>query len=111
MGKKALLDYSGTGRSGNAGAPRGGCEAEAGLAYSGLHLLLRAVLSRAVDLPAPQANALRGALGMSAPGVHDGFLVGLALLGLLSELAGDSPVAATRPQLVLLLSAAAPTSG
>jgi len=92
MGKTALLDYAAQAAHGMLVLRASGVETEAELAFSGLHLLLRPILGRADDLPVPQASALRCALGLSAPGNHDRFLVGLAVLSLLSELAGDSPV-------------------
>jgi DNA-binding CsgD family transcriptional regulator len=92
IGKTALLEYAAQAAGGMRVLRAAGVETEAELAFSGLHLLLRPVLARSTDLPAPQANALRGALGLSMPGVHDRFLVGLSVLSLLSELANDSPV-------------------
>jgi hypothetical protein len=44
-----------------------GVEAEARLAFAGLHQLLRPVLDRLDLLAVPQASALRGALGSSTP--------------------------------------------
>lgn len=93
LGKTALLDYAARSSGGMLVLRAAGVESEAELAFSGLHLLLRPFLDRIADLPAPQASALRGAFGRSDPGRHDRFLVGLAMLSLLSELAGDSPVA------------------
>jgi DNA-binding CsgD family transcriptional regulator len=93
IGKTALLDYAAQAAGDMLVLRAAGVETEAELAFSGLHLLLRPVLARAAGLPAPQADALRGAFGESMPAVHDRFLVGLAVLSLLSELAGDSPVA------------------
>jgi hypothetical protein len=48
-------------------------------------MLLRQALSRLDGLPGPQATALRGALGLSDAGGEDRFLVGLAVLTLLSD--------------------------
>jgi hypothetical protein len=92
MGKTALLEYAARAARGMQVLRATGVETEAELAFSGLHLLLRPVLARAADLPAPQANALRSALGLSIPSAPDRFLVGLSVLSLLSELADDSPV-------------------
>jgi DNA-binding CsgD family transcriptional regulator len=70
-----------------------GRESEARLAFAGLHQLLRPVLSGAAGLPGRQAQALLGALGLSAdPGAADPLLTGAAVLTLLSDLSEHSPV-------------------
>ena len=65
-----------------------GIESEAELPFAALQLLLRPALGRMDVLPPPQAQALRGAFGLAMLGA-DRFLIGLAALSLLSELAGD----------------------
>jgi DNA-binding CsgD family transcriptional regulator len=91
IGKTALLDHA-------AAAPgvrvlRGqGIASEAELPFAGLHLLLRPVLDRVDALPAVQAGALRGALGLAPAATPDPFLVGLAVLSLLSEAAEPRPL-------------------
>ena len=62
------------------------------LAFAGLHQLLAPVLDRVDQLPAPQRDALRTAFGISAGPVPDRFLVGLAVLGLVSGVSGDRPL-------------------
>jgi predicted ATPase len=70
-----------------------GRESESKLAFAGLHQLLRPVLSSTAGLPARQAQALLGALGLSAdPGAADPLLTGVAVLTLLSDLSERSPV-------------------
>src|ERR1700691_997001 len=69
-----------------------GIEEESELPFAGLHLLLRAALGRVAALPGVQAEALRGALGLSRAGPPDRFLVGLAVLSLLADLAVDQPL-------------------
>jgi DNA-binding CsgD family transcriptional regulator len=70
-----------------------GRESESKLAFAGLHQLLRPVLSNSVELPARQAQALFGALGLSAdPAPPDPLLTGAAVLTLLSDLSGRSPI-------------------
>jgi len=69
-----------------------GVESEADLPYAGLHQLLQPVLASAGALPAPQKNALLAALGMRAGSPPEVFLVGLATLNLLDEVADDLPL-------------------
>ncbi|ATL26604.1 ATP-binding protein [Streptomyces formicae] len=66
-----------------------GIEAESELPFAGLHLLLHRATDRIDDLPRPQADALRAALGLapSPSAGADRFLVGLAVLTLLADLA------------------------
>ena len=95
MGKTVLLADA-AGRARRAGMrvlPVTGRESESRLAFAGLHQLLRPVLSRVTALPGRQAQALTGALGLSAdPGAPDPLLTGAAVLTLLSDLSGHSPV-------------------
>ncbi|HEY2288906.1 MAG TPA: helix-turn-helix transcriptional regulator, partial [Streptosporangiaceae bacterium] len=60
------------------------------LPFAGLHQLCAPMLDRLERLPEPQQEALRTAFGMSAGPVPDRFLVGLAVLGLLT--AGERPL-------------------
>jgi len=62
------------------------------LAFAGLHLLCAPLLDRLERLPAPQRDALGAALGLREGGAPDRFLVGLAVLTLLSEVAADRPL-------------------
>jgi predicted ATPase len=62
------------------------------LAYAGLHQLCAPMLDHAGPLPVPQRDALRIVLGQAAGPPPDRFLVGLAVLGLLSEAAGERPL-------------------
>jgi DNA-binding CsgD family transcriptional regulator len=95
MGKTVLLDYA-VGRARSAGLrvlSVTGRESESRLAFAGLHRLLRPVLSGAADLPARQAQALTGALGLAADAVaSDPLLTGAAVHTLLSDLSERSPV-------------------
>lgn len=67
-----------------------GVDAESGIAFAGLTQLLWPVRERLDTLPAPQAAALRSALGGpdAAPG-RDRFTTGLAVLTLLADLADE----------------------
>lgn len=69
-----------------------GIESEIEVPFAGLHLLFHAYLDRVDALPVPQAAALRSAMGLTAAGGGERFLVGAATLSLLSELAGDRPM-------------------
>ncbi|MFB4320211.1 AAA family ATPase [Actinomadura sp. 21ATH] len=96
VGKTALLDHAAATAAGAGMAVlRGaGIETESGLPYAGLHLLLRRHLDRVDALPDGQAGALRAALGRGAAGEAGGdrFLVGLAVLTLLADLAEERPL-------------------
>jgi hypothetical protein len=50
------------------------------------------MLDHLEPLPVPQRDALRTAFGLSAGPAPDRFLIGLAALGLLSDLAGERPL-------------------
>src|SRR5262249_39553449 len=93
-GKTGPLGYLGRGGAG-AGlrvARAVAVQSEMELAFAGLHQLCAPMLGRAERLPAPQRDALRTAFGMAAGPPPDRFFVGLAVLSLLSEVAGDRPL-------------------
>jgi DNA-binding CsgD family transcriptional regulator/tetratricopeptide (TPR) repeat protein len=92
VGKTALLDYLAGRASGCLVARVAGVQSEMELAFAGLHQLCAPMLDHAKSLPDPQREALRTAFGLSAGPVPDRFLVGLAVLGLLSETAGERPL-------------------
>ncbi|GIH98328.1 helix-turn-helix transcriptional regulator [Planobispora takensis] len=89
IGKSALLDYARERAEGFRVLRGTGVEPEAELPFAALHLLLRSGLDRIDALPPVQAAALRGALGLGAAAPENRFLVGLATLSMLAELAGD----------------------
>ena len=92
VGKSALLDYLAGRASGCRVARAAGVESEMELAFAGLHQLLAPTLDRIDRLPGPQREALRTAFGLSAGPAPDRFLVGLGVLGLVSEVAGERPL-------------------
>ena len=92
VGKTALLEYLAGRASGCRVAAAAGVQSEMELAFAGLHQLLAPMLDRLDRLPGPQRDALRTAFGISAGPVPDRFVVGLAVLGLLSEMAADRPL-------------------
>src|SRR5919201_2063089 len=87
IGKSALLDYAAA-AAGDAVVLRArGVESEVELPFAGLHELLRPALEVLERLPAPQAIALRGALGLAPAAAGEAHLVAAATLGLRAELA------------------------
>ncbi|EOD67610.1 AAA family ATPase, partial [Amycolatopsis vancoresmycina] len=69
-----------------------GAEAERNLAYAGLHQLLYPVRAGVAELPEPQRDALRTALGLATGPEPSTYLVGLATLTLLAEAAAAKPL-------------------
>src|SRR4029077_2076962 len=91
-GKSPLFEYVAGRASGCRGARAAGVQSEMELAYSGLDQLCAPMLDRIDRLPEPQRNALRTAFGLAGGASPDRFLVGLAVLGLLSDVAGEAPL-------------------
>ena len=91
-GKTALLEYVLGQASGFQVARTGGVESEMELPFAGLQQLCAAMLDRLEHLPAPQANALRVAFGLSDGPPPDRSLVGLAAVSLLSAAAERRPL-------------------
>jgi DNA-binding CsgD family transcriptional regulator len=92
VGKTALLDYLGERASECRVARVSGVESEMEFAFAGLHQLCGPMLSRLGGLPKPQADALGTVFGMREGGTPDRFLVGLAVLSLLSDAANERPL-------------------
>jgi DNA-binding CsgD family transcriptional regulator len=92
MGKSALLEYASGAASDLRVARAAGVDSEMELAFAGLHQLCGPMLDRLDRLPDPQRDALGTAFGLTHGGPHDRFLVGLAVLSLLSDVAGDRPL-------------------
>jgi DNA-binding CsgD family transcriptional regulator len=91
-GKSALLDYVAA-RSDGCRLDRAvGVESEMELPFAKLHQLCMPVLDRVERLPTPQREALRTAFGLSAGQQPNTFLVGLAVLTLLSDVAETQPL-------------------
>src|SRR4051794_34936963 len=84
-GKSALLEHLVGKAHGWRIARAAGVESETGFEYAGLHQLCAPLLDHRECLPAPQRAALEAAFGLSAESAPDRFVVGLAVLGLLSE--------------------------
>jgi len=69
-----------------------GVESEMELAFAALHQLCEPLLDRLGHLPDPQRDALGTAFGLITGAAPDRFLVGLAVLSLLSEAAEERPL-------------------
>jgi tetratricopeptide (TPR) repeat protein len=92
VGKSALLEYVVGRASGCELARATGVESEMELPFAGLHQLCAPTADRLGHLPGPQRDALSVAFAMSTGAPPDRFLVGLAVLGLLSEAAEEHPL-------------------
>jgi predicted ATPase len=91
-GKTALLDYAVQQAADLQVARAVGVESEMELAFAALHQLCGPMLDRLDRLPGPQRAALGTAFGLEAGPPPDRFLVGLAVLSLLSEVAAERPL-------------------
>ena len=92
VGKTALLGYLIEHAEGFQVSHAVGVESEMELAYSGLHQLCRPMLHLAEHLPPAQRDALATAFGQGEGTPPDRFLVGLATLTLLAEMAERQPL-------------------
>jgi len=92
VGKSALLEYVAASASGCGVARAAGVQSEIELAFSGLGQLCAPMLDRIDRLPEPQRDALRTAFGLAGGAAPDRFLVGMAVLGLLSDAADEEPL-------------------
>ena len=92
IGKTALLRHAIDAASGFEIVRASGVESELDLAFAGLHQLCVPLLPGLQRLPAPQQEALGTAFGLSAGSPPDRLFVGLAVLGLLSDMAGKRPL-------------------
>jgi DNA-binding CsgD family transcriptional regulator len=92
IGKTALLEHLVESASDLTVVRAAGVESEMELAFASLHQLCGPLLDRLERLPAPQRQALEIVFGLSQGGPPDRFLVGLAVLSLLSEAAEERPL-------------------
>jgi hypothetical protein len=89
VGKTELLDYA-IGSAQDFRVLRSvGVESEMELAFASLHQLCAPILDRRDSLPGPQREALEVVFGLDSGPAPDRFLVGLATLGLLAEIANE----------------------
>src|ERR1700733_10778714 len=92
VGKTAVLEYAREAAGEFRILQTVGVDAEMELPYAALQQLCAPVLDLMDGLPEPQRDAVAIAFGLSAGPAPNAFLVGLAVLGLLSEAAEDRPV-------------------
>ncbi|WP_406425647.1 ATP-binding protein [Streptomyces sp. NBC_01589] len=92
IGKSALLDHLAERVTMHRVARGAGAESEMELPFAGLHQLCAPLLGHADSLPPPQREALATAFGVSTGPPPDRFLVGLATLGLLTDVAARQPL-------------------
>jgi len=92
VGKSALLGYVSDRGAAWHLATAVGVESEMELDYSGLHQLCAPMLDRLDRLPGPQGDALATVFGRSRGAAPDRFLVGLATLTLIAEVAEQQPL-------------------
>jgi DNA-binding CsgD family transcriptional regulator len=86
------LEYLQRRASGCRIARAAGVESEMELPFAGLHQLCAPMLHRLGRLPGPQGDALGAAFGLRDGDAPDRFLVGLAVLSLLSDVAEEHPL-------------------
>ena len=92
IGKTELLHYCARQASGCRVARIAGVESELELPFAALHQLCGPMLGSLAALPEPQQRALRIAFGLVPGSASDRFLVGLAVLSLLAEMATERPL-------------------
>jgi len=92
VGKSALVEYVVGSAAGCQVLRATGVESEMELAFAGLHQLCVPMMGHLDRLPGPQREALAVAFGLSAGSAPDRFLVGLAVLSLVAEVAEQQPL-------------------
>jgi DNA-binding CsgD family transcriptional regulator len=92
IGKTALLEHLAERAAGCRIVRAVGVEAEQELAFAALNQVCAPMLDALAHLPAPQREALRTAFGLSAGSPPDRFMIALAVLGLLAEVAREQPL-------------------
>src|SRR6202042_614328 len=89
IGKSALLEYAAKRAEDSQVLRATGVESEMELPFAGVHQLCAGLLDGGDRLPTPQRDALATAFGLRSGSQPDRFLVGLAVLSLLSEAAEE----------------------
>lgn len=92
IGKTALLRYCARQATGCRLVQLAGVESEMQLPFAALHQLCAPLQGGLAALPEPQSQALRVAFGLAVGTTPDRFVVGLAVLSLLAEVAAARPL-------------------
>jgi DNA-binding CsgD family transcriptional regulator len=92
IGKSAILDYAAAAAAGFLIVAVTGIESEMEVAFAALQQVCAPLTKHLGQLPPPQAEALRVALGLSSSAPPDRFLAGLGVLSLAAEAADAQPV-------------------
>ena len=92
IGKSAILDYAAAAAAGFLVIQVTGIESEMEVAFAALQQVCAPLTRHLGQLPPPQAEALRVALGLSSSAPPDRFLAGLGVLSLAAEAAAAQPV-------------------
>jgi DNA-binding CsgD family transcriptional regulator len=95
IGKTTLVDDLGQSAAGFRTLRIAGIESELELPYAALHALLLPHLERADRLPGPQRDAIGTAFGLVSGPAPNPFLVGMATLTLLADVAQSAPLLCT----------------
>jgi DNA-binding CsgD family transcriptional regulator len=92
IGKTALLEHAVVAATGFQVARIAGTESEMEMGFAGIHQLTLRFENRMTRLPPKQRHALRSVFGLDGGTRPDRFLVGLAVLTLLADVAKESPL-------------------
>ncbi|TDW22624.1 ATP-binding protein [Kribbella kalugense] len=92
VGKTALLNYATEAATDLRLLRTVGVQSEMELVFAALHQLCLPLLDRMERIPEPQRRALATVFGLAPGPAPDRFMVGLAVLSLISDLAAEQPV-------------------
>jgi DNA-binding CsgD family transcriptional regulator len=92
VGKSALLEHTVNSTDDMRVLRALGVESEMELPFAALHQLCAPVLDRATEIPGPQRVALETVFGRRSGAPPDRFLIGLAVLSLLSDASEERPL-------------------
>ncbi|NUR96150.1 MAG: DUF2791 family P-loop domain-containing protein, partial [Kribbellaceae bacterium] len=111
VGKTALLNYAADAAADFSMVRAVGVQSEMELAFAALHQLCAPLLDRLDRIPEPQRRALATVFGLAPGPAPDRFMVGLAVLSLISDLAEEQPVLVVVDDVQWLDTATAQTLG